>query len=108
MRHAFLQSESTESSLEKDLSAMLAFFMQGSIITSGGTCTIERSFCSCGAMTHKTKDCVERPRKTGAKWTKTEIAPDEKIQELQLETFDAKKDRWNGYDTAEYARVIDM
>ena len=64
--------------------------------------------CSCGAMTHKTKDCVERPRKTGAKWTQTEIAADEKIQDLHLETFDAKKDRWNGYDTAEYARVMDM
>ena len=25
--------------------------------------------CSnCGAMTHKTKDCCERPRKKGAKW----------------------------------------
>lgn len=59
-------------------------------------------------MTHKTKDCVERPRKTGAKWTKQGIGADEKIQDLNLETFDAKKDRWNGYDTAEYARVMDM
>lgn len=59
-------------------------------------------------MTHKTLNCVERPRKIGAKWSKAQIAPDEKIEELHLETFDAKKDRWNGYDTAEYARVMDM
>lgn len=59
-------------------------------------------------MTHKTKDCVERPRKVGAKWSKANIAADEKIQDLNLETFDAKKDRWNGYDTAEYARVMDL
>lgn len=59
-------------------------------------------------MTHKTKDCVERPRKVGAKYTKASIAADEKIQELNLETFDAKKDRWNGYDATEYGRVMDM
>ena len=59
-------------------------------------------------MTHKTKDCMDRPRKVGAKFTKAGIAPDEKIQSLNLETFDAKKDRWNGYDTTEYARVMDM
>jgi pre-mRNA-processing factor SLU7 len=59
-------------------------------------------------MTHKTKDCVERPRKIGAKYTKEGIGADEKIQQLHLETFDAKKDRWNGYDTADYGRVMDM
>ena len=35
------------------------------------------------------------------------IAPDEKIQDLKLEGFDARRDRWNGYDTAEYVRVVD-
>ena len=35
------------------------------------------------------------------------IAPDEKIHDPQLESFDARRDRWNGYDTAEYARVVD-
>lgn len=24
---------------------------------------------NCGAMTHKTKECLERPRKVGAKWS---------------------------------------
>jgi len=28
---------------------------------------------NCGAMTHKAKDCVERPRKKGAKFTGKDI-----------------------------------
>ncbi len=28
---------------------------------------------NCGAMTHKQRDCVERPRKQGAKWTGSAI-----------------------------------
>ena len=47
-------------------------------------------------MTHKTKDCVERPRKKGAKVTGKDIKPDEYIRDINL-TFEAKRDRWNGY-----------
>ncbi|XP_057424716.1 pre-mRNA-splicing factor SLU7-like isoform X2 [Lotus japonicus] len=60
----------------------------------------------CGAMTHNTKSCVERPRKLGAKWTNMHIAPDEKIETFELD-YDGKRDRWNGYDPATYARVIE-
>ncbi|KAK9767928.1 mRNA splicing protein [Basidiobolus ranarum] len=56
---------------------------------------------NCGAITHKTKDCVERPRKLGAKWSGKDIRPDESIQELDL-SFDGKRDRWNGYDPREH------
>jgi hypothetical protein len=50
---------------------------------------------------------MERPRTKGAKWTNKHIAPDEKIEDLQLETYEARRDRWNGYDAAEYSRVMD-
>ena len=63
--------------------------------------------CSCGAMSHKTKDCMERPRAKGAKWTNKHIAADEKVEDIQLETYEARRDRWNGYDAAEYARVME-
>ena len=55
---------------------------------------------NCGAMSHKTRDCMERPRKRGAKWTGKDIRPDEVVQSLDdLEyNYDAKRDRWNGYD----------
>jgi pre-mRNA-processing factor SLU7 len=49
-------------------------------------------------MTHKRKDCVERPRRTGARFTGTDFAPDEYVQsDIQL-SYDGKRDRWNGVD----------
>lgn len=61
---------------------------------------------NCGAMTHKAKDCLSRPRAKGAKWTGKDIQADEVIQDVKL-GWDAKRDRWNGYDTKEYRRVIE-
>jgi pre-mRNA-processing factor SLU7 len=61
---------------------------------------------NCGAMTHKTKECLSRPRAKGAKWTGKDIQADEVIQEVDL-GWDAKRDRWNGYDPKEYKAVID-
>lgn len=58
-------------------------------------------------MTHKSVDCLERPRARGAKFTGKHIAADDKIDEIQLTSFDAKRDRYNGYDTSEYSRVVE-
>lgn len=58
-------------------------------------------------MTHATKDCVERPRAKGAKFTNKHIAADEKVESIDLESFDAKRDRWNGYDAEAYSTVMD-
>ena len=59
---------------------------------------------NCGAMSHKTKDCMERPRAKGARWTNKDIAPDEKVQDIKLD-YAGKRDRWNGYDSRDYAKV---
>ena len=61
---------------------------------------------NCGAMTHKTKECLSRPRKHGAKWTGKDIQADEVIQDVDL-GWDAKRDRWNGYDATQYHRVVE-
>jgi pre-mRNA-processing factor SLU7 len=61
---------------------------------------------NCGAMTHKTKECLSRPRAKGAKWTGKDIQADEVVQDVSL-GWDAKRDRWNGYDPKEYKAVID-
>jgi pre-mRNA-processing factor SLU7 len=58
-------------------------------------------------MSHKTKDCLERPRVKGAKFTGKNIAADDKIQDIHLSSFDAKRDRWNGFDTNEYSKVVE-
>ena len=57
-------------------------------------------------MTHTAKACMDRPRKSGAKWTNKHIAPDEKVETFELD-YDGKRDRWNGYDSATYALVIE-
>ncbi|KDQ57836.1 hypothetical protein JAAARDRAFT_178355 [Jaapia argillacea MUCL 33604] len=61
---------------------------------------------NCGAMSHKKQDCLERPRKKGAKYTNRDIQADEVIQEVSA-GYDAKRDRWNGYDSAEYKQIYD-
>ncbi|KAI0270772.1 pre-mRNA-splicing factor SLU7 [Russula aff. rugulosa BPL654] len=61
---------------------------------------------NCGAMTHKRQDCLERPRKKGAKYTNKNIARDEVIQNIEA-GYDAKRDRWNGYDPAEHKRIYE-
>ncbi|KAJ3762831.1 Pre-mRNA splicing Prp18-interacting factor-domain-containing protein [Lentinula raphanica] len=59
---------------------------------------------NCGAMTHKKQDCLERPRKKGAKFTNKDIKADEVIQDVEL-GYAAKRDRWNGYDPADHKRI---
>lgn len=61
---------------------------------------------NCGSITHKTKECLSRPRKQGAKWTGRDISADDVIQDVNL-SWDAKRDRWNGYDAKEYEKVIE-
>ncbi|KAJ3103819.1 mRNA splicing protein [Phlyctochytrium planicorne] len=59
-----------------------------------------------GAMTHKTRDCLDRPRSKGAKFTNKNIAPDEILVDMNL-GFEAKRDRWNGYDPNDYQKVVE-
>ncbi|PRW33892.1 Pre-mRNA-splicing factor SLU7 [Chlorella sorokiniana] len=59
---------------------------------------------NCGSMGHKTRDCMERPRTKGAKWTNKNIAADEKVEDFELRTFDAKRDRWNGYNSEDWVK----
>ena len=61
---------------------------------------------NCGAITHKTKECLSRPRAKGAEWTGKNIEADEVVQEVRL-GWDAKRDRWNGYNSAQYRSVTD-
>ncbi|XP_030750225.1 pre-mRNA-splicing factor Slu7-like [Sitophilus oryzae] len=62
---------------------------------------------NCGAMTHKKKDCMDRPRKVGAKYSNTDILPDEFVQKNLSLSFDGKRDRWSGYNPLEHISVIE-
>jgi pre-mRNA-processing factor SLU7 len=48
---------------------------------------------------------MERPRKKGARWTGEDIQPDEIVQDIEL-GFDAKRDRWNGYNAEEHVNIM--
>lgn len=61
---------------------------------------------NCGALTHKTKECLSRPRAKGARWTGKDIQADEVVQDMEL-GWDAKRDRWNGYDAEQYRNVTE-
>lgn len=61
---------------------------------------------NCGALTHKIKDCLSRPRAKGARWTGKDIQADEVVQDVEL-GWDAKRDRWNGYDAEQYRNVTE-
>ncbi|KAK5650426.1 hypothetical protein RI129_001455 [Pyrocoelia pectoralis] len=62
---------------------------------------------NCGAMTHKKKDCMDRPRKVGAKFSGANIAPDEYVQSKLALSYDGKRDRWSGYDPSEHKAIIE-
>ncbi len=67
---------------------------------------------NCGALTHKEKDCVERPRsqKKAAWKSGLDIAPDEvviKLEDHGKVTFDAKRDLYQGYNPEDYNEVIE-
>nr|CDI55491.1 related to step II splicing factor SLU7 [Melanopsichium pennsylvanicum 4] len=62
---------------------------------------------NCGSMSHKTKDCLERPRKKGAKKLGKTLAGDHLVEELHGLDYAAKRDRWNGYDPSEHKKVIE-
>lgn len=67
---------------------------------------------NCGAMSHKTIECVERPRSRGAWKTNKDIQADEvfvdvRSQEYGKLTFDAKRDQWLGYDPKEHEATVD-
>ncbi|XP_064589447.1 LOW QUALITY PROTEIN: pre-mRNA-splicing factor SLU7-like [Zonotrichia leucophrys gambelii] len=62
---------------------------------------------NCGALTHKRKHCMERPRKAGAKYTGMDIAQDEHVQPQLVFGYDGKRDRWNDYDPDEHMKIVE-
>lgn len=60
---------------------------------------------NCGASTHKTKECVERPRKIGAKWSNKDFGHDEFILPSSKD-FESKRDRWSTYDPESFKKIM--
>ena len=68
--------------------------------------TFRKGACTnCGAMTHQAKDCVERPRKKGAKFTNRDIKQDEVVVEMAFD-YAGKRDHWAQYDPSDHTAKI--
>lgn len=63
--------------------------------------------CSCGSTTHKTKDCLERPRKVPAKYSNEDLARDDVIEEVQFNSWAHKRDTYKGYNADDYKEVVE-
>ncbi|KAK9240373.1 Pre-mRNA splicing Prp18-interacting factor-domain-containing protein [Lipomyces kononenkoae] len=89
----------------ESLSAETAWYKRG--VKAGAAATkYRKGACeNCGAMTHKAKDCMERPRKVGAKFSGKDIQADDLIQDVKM-TWESKRDRWNGYDASEHQKLV--
>jgi pre-mRNA-processing factor SLU7 len=77
-------------------------------LASGPSATkFRKGACSnCGALTHAKADCLDRPRAKGARWTQADIRPDELLAaDLKL-NYDGKRDRFAGFDGAQYAALV--
>lgn len=78
---------------QKEYSKLDEWYRRG-VDTSKVATKYRKGACeNCGAVTHKRKDCMERPRKVGAKFTNSEIASDEYVQPDLSIDFDGKRDR---------------
>ncbi|KAL0119466.1 hypothetical protein PUN28_007750 [Cardiocondyla obscurior] len=92
---------------QKQFSSIDAWYNRG-VDTSQTVTKYRKGACeNCGAITHKRKDCMERPRKVGAKYTNSKMAADEFTQpELSMD-YDGKRDRWAGYDPSEHRAIVE-
>ncbi|XP_045483843.1 pre-mRNA-splicing factor Slu7-like [Harmonia axyridis] len=102
-----LKHQRPQEEKQKSYSEIDEWYKRG-VDTSKVVTKFRKGACeNCGAMTHKKKECMERPRKVGAKFTNASIAPDEFVQKNLLLSYDGKRDRWSGYEPSEHKAVIE-
>ncbi|KAK0753579.1 Pre-mRNA splicing Prp18-interacting factor-domain-containing protein [Schizothecium vesticola] len=61
---------------------------------------------NCGALGHKKKDCLERPRKVGAKFSGKDIQAD-RVAQAGRQGYEAKRDIYQTYDPKQYQEVVE-
>ena len=102
----YLEHQRLQSQKNHDPLATSKWYDRGKTVGERATKYRKGACENCGSMNHKEKDCLQRKRKKGAKWTGRDIAADERVEEVKL-GWDAKRDRWNGYEASEYQEVVE-
>ncbi|KAK3595833.1 hypothetical protein CHS0354_014653 [Potamilus streckersoni] len=102
-----LKHQRPQEEKQKSYSKMEEWFKRG--VKQGSVATkFRKGACeNCGAVTHTKKDCLERPRKVGAKFSGENFAPDEYIQKNLSFDYEGKRDRWNGYNVEDHHTVME-
>ncbi|KAF2861446.1 hypothetical protein K470DRAFT_256833 [Piedraia hortae CBS 480.64] len=101
----YLEHQRLQSQKNHDPIATSAWYQRG--VSTGTKATkFRKGACeNCGAMGHKEKDCLQRKRKRGARWTGRDIAEDREAQNVNL-GWNAKRDRWNGFEASDYQDIV--
>lgn len=102
-----LKHQRPQEELQAQYSGIDEWYKKGVDTTKVATKFRKGACENCGAMTHKKKDCLERPRKVGAKFSNAQIAHDEFVQPDLKPDFDGKRDRWAGYDPANHREIVE-
>lgn len=94
---------------QSQVSSIEEWYPKGAAISTAKVATkYRKGACeNCGALTHKKRDCLERPRKVGAKYSGNNFAPDERLLPKLALGFDGKRDRWNGYNATAHHEVVE-
>nr|POF16707.1 pre-mrna-splicing factor slu7 [Quercus suber] len=102
----YLEHQRLQSQKNSDPLATSKWYDRGKRATEKATKYRKGACENCGGLGHSAKDCLQRRRKAGAKWTGKDIAADEEAQKIEL-GWDAKRDRWNGFAAEEFKEVVD-
>ncbi|KAL1461707.1 hypothetical protein WDU94_013579 [Cyamophila willieti] len=102
-----LQHQRIQPDQEKEKPSLDEWYKRG-VDTTSQAKKFRKGACeNCGAMTHKKKDCLERPRKVLAKYSSALIACDEFVQPNLIQDYDSKRDRWAGYDPSNHKAIVE-
>eukprot|EP00817_Percolomonadidae_sp_ATCC50343_P004642 CAMPEP_0117423044 /NCGR_PEP_ID=MMETSP0758-20121206/3764_1 /TAXON_ID=63605 /ORGANISM="Percolomonas cosmopolitus, Strain AE-1 (ATCC 50343)" /LENGTH=400 /DNA_ID=CAMNT_0005206031 /DNA_START=113 /DNA_END=1312 /DNA_ORIENTATION=- len=109
MKHQYFTNE--EKKKQPKIGFNDRFKRGGSLLASKKKAThYRRGACkNCGATGHKAKDCLDRPRRRGAKITGKVSSHDYKKAEYDERelTYDASRDSWANYDPSSYLNTVD-
>ncbi|XP_075065984.1 pre-mRNA-splicing factor SLU7 [Mixophyes fleayi] len=102
-----LKHQRPQDEKQREFTSMVDWYKKG--VKQGTIATKYREGAceNCGAMSHKKKDCFERPRRVAAKFSGINLAPDEYEQPTLMLDYDGKRDRWNGYNPEEHMRIVE-
>ncbi|KII63737.1 Pre-mRNA-splicing factor SLU7 [Thelohanellus kitauei] len=101
-----LRHQSDPAKSRESLSSIHESYIKGVPVGNAPRKFVPGSCENCGSSSHKRKDCFERPRKVGAKYSNKDLKPADYVQPKLKLDYEGKRDRWAGYDPNDYSNVI--